>query len=899
MKITDIAFLEGRNIYSHRPVIKIRLDPGEWRDFRTSRHPRLVEKLIRLLPGLADHNCSRGCPGGFLERLAEGTYPGHVVEHVFLELQERAGLGTTYGKTISVPGGQVDIICEYRCREAAEYLAGAAVSLVGSLLAGKEENPAAAVEQAKKLADHYMPGPSTGSILKAARRRGIPVAQLAPGTSLYRLGNGKYQKRIEASTSGHTGSIAVDIASNKQLTKKLLSIQGLPVPCGEVARTVDEAVRIAENLGFPVALKPENGNQGKGVSLNINSGEELELAFKQAAAFSDRVIVEKYLHGRHYRLLVIGGELAAAAERIPAHVMGDGSRTVRELIEKTNLDPLRGTGHEKPLTRIVVDDITGIVLSKQGLTLDSVADRGQCVYLRESANLSTGGIACDVTGLVHPLQAEMAVMAAGIVGLDIAGVDMVMADIARHPEGQEGGIIEVNAAPGLRMHLFPTVGQGRAVGEKIVDMLFPPSLPCRVPVISVTGTNGKTTTTRMIDYVLRRYGLHTGMCCTDGVYIGGRKIMEGDLTGPGGAACVMGHPRVEAAVLETARGGIIRRGLGYDRADVAVVTNIRNDHLGQDGIDTLEDLFYVKSLVAEAVYPGGAAVLNADDSLACELANRVYTEKVFTSMKNENIVVRRHLGAGGRAVFVRRGTIIAAQGYRAVIVGRTRDFPVTLGGKAGHLVENLLLALAACWGHGIPPRQAGFFLRRFGEHPEDNPGRAALYSVKNYRVLVDYGHNPDGFAKTGELARKLRSRRIIAVVGMPGDREDRLIIEAGRTAGAYFDDVVVKEDDDLRGRKPGEVAELLVRGAMEAGLPGKKITVVNVEHEAVKCALSMAGERDLVVIFFEKLEHVLTELKNRNAGAVTFATAPLSPRGEKTESPASGSEAGITGVRGE
>ncbi len=899
MRIIDIVFLEGRNIYSHRPVIRIRLDPGRWRDFRTSQNPQLVEKLLRLMPGLADHHCSRGRPGGFLERLAEGTYPGHVVEHVFLELQERAGLGTTYGKTVSAPGGQVDIICQYRCREAAEYLAGAAVNLVSSVLAGGGQDPGELVEQAKKLADFYMPGPSTNSILKAARRRGIPVTLLEAGTSLYRLGNGRYQKRIEASISENTGSIAVDIACSKQLTKKLLRLQGLPVPCGGLAATEEEAVKIASELGFPVVLKPEKGNQGRGVSLNINSEQELKPAFKQAAAFGGGVLVEKFLHGRNYRLLVINNELVAAAERIPAHVIGDGFRTVSELIEKANRDPLRGVGHEKPLTKILVDEITGMVLGKQGLTPESVVAPGRTVYLRESANLSTGGIACDVTEWVHPLQAELAVMAARIVGLDIAGVDLVMADIAQAPEGQNGGIIEVNAAPGLRMHLFPSQGRGREVGEKIVEMLFPPSLPCRMPVISVTGTNGKTTTTRMIEYVLRHQGCFTGMCCTDGVYIGGKKTRSGDFTGPVGAECVLGHPQVEAAVLETARGGIIRRGLGYDRADVAVVTNIRDDHLGQDGIETLDDLFHVKSLVAEAVYPGGAAVLNADDSLVCELSSRVHAEKIYTSMKNENIVVRRHLGAGGRAVFIRRGTVLAAQGYRTVIVGRVRDFPVTLGGKANHLAENLLLALAACWGHGIPPRQAGFFLRRFGEDPQDNPGRANLFYLGGYRVLVDYGHNPDGFVKTGELARKLRPRRIIAVIGIPGDREDRLAIEAGRAAGACFDVLVIKEDDDLRGRKSGEVARLLFRGAVESGFPVGRITVISDESEAVKRALDMAVQRDLVVIFYEKLDRVLAELKRRGAAGVRTGAACPDAGCEKIDGPASGNYAGITVEGGE
>jgi cyanophycin synthetase len=603
MKIKSIYFFAGRNMYSHRPVMRLRLDPGQWRAFRTSDDPYFVERLIKLLPGLADHHCSRRRPGGFLERLVEGTYLGHVVEHVCLELQQQAGIGTDYGKTMSAADGLIDVICEYRCRQAAELLACAAVTVVDNLLSERDADINTALCKAKKLAAEHMPGPSTASILDAARKRMIPVQQLSEGTSLYRLGSGIYQKKISASISDATRCIAVDIAGNKQLTKKLLGENGLPVPCGESAYTPEQALTVAQRIGFPVVMKPDNGNQGKGVSLNINSEAEVEIAFNRAFQYSKVVIVEKYLPGRHYRLLVVNNELVAAAERIPAHVTGDGNNTISQLIAQANLDPLRGEGHEKPLTRITVDDITDTVLLKQGLTLDSVPGKEVCVWLRESANLSTGGIAYDVTDEVHPLQAELAVSAAQIIGLDIGGVDMVMEDISAPPQDQCGGIIEINAAPGLRMHLYPTKGKKRDVGQKIVDMLYPQGLPYRIPLFSVTGTNGKTTTTRMLEYVMRKHGLSTAMCCTDGVYINGRKVRTGDLTGPAGAEHVLGHPHAEVAVLETARGGIVRRGLGYDRADVAVITNIRADHLGQDDIETMDDLLHVKSLVAEAVYP--------------------------------------------------------------------------------------------------------------------------------------------------------------------------------------------------------------------------------------------------------------------------------------------------------
>ncbi|MBS4023605.1 MAG: cyanophycin synthetase [Dethiobacter sp.] len=860
MKIKDICFFTGRNIYSHRPVMRLRLDPEQWRSFRTNEHPFFVEKLVELLPGLSDHYCSRGRPGGFLERLIEGTYLGHVIEHVCLDLQQQAGVGTDYGKTMSAKGGLVDIICEYRCRQAADLLGRTAVAVVNSLLAGSEPDFKEAVSLAKRLAAEHLPGPSTAAILAAAHKRGIPVQHLAEGASLYRLGSGIYQRRISASISDTTACIAVDIAGNKQLTKKLLREHGLPVPCGEVVYSLDKALAAAQELGYPVVMKPDNGNQGKGVSLNINSEAEVETAFARAAQYSSGVMVEKFLPGRNYRLLIVDNTLVAASERIPAHVIGDGQSTILELIAQANSNPLRGEGHEKPLTRVTVDEITGTVLAKQGLSLGSVPLRSRLVWLRESANLSTGGIAYDVTDKVHPLQAELAVRAAQIIGLDISGVDLVMDDISTPPMIQCGGIIEINAAPGLRMHLFPTEGKKRDVGQKIVDMLFPAGKPCRIPLFSVTGTNGKTTTTRMLEYVLRKNGFFTGMCCTDGIYINGTKVRQGDLTGPTGAGNVLGHPQVEVAVLETARGGIVRRGLGYDKADVAVITNIRADHLGQDDIETMDDLFHVKSLVAEAVYASGTVVLNADDPYVCDLTARAWSDIIYTSTQNENIIVRRHLGKDGRAVFIRRGTIIAAQGYRAVIVGRVRDFAVTIGGKATHQVENLLSALAACWGYGITPRQAGFYLRKFAVNPEDNPGRANLFDLGYCRVLVDYGHNADGIGKTGELARKLRPQRSIAVVGVPGDRSDELVIEAGKAAGLYFDYLYIKEDSDLRGRIPGETASLLAQGAACVGFDRQKIVMAENEQAAVRAALGSASRGDLIVIFYEKLEPLMSEL---------------------------------------
>ncbi|HZK25232.1 MAG TPA: cyanophycin synthetase [Oscillospiraceae bacterium] len=889
MKIVDLHFYTGRNIYSHYPVMRMLLDLESFQNYRTDCDPTFASRILQALPTLCEHTCSRRRPGGFIERVKEGTYLGHVVEHVFLELQHLAGIGAKYGKTYTGDGRFVEIISEYRCEQAARILAEAAVQYVRSLatgVTGENGQVAASLAAAKKAASLYLPGPSTAAVLAAARRRQIPYQQLQPGTSLYRLGTGKYQKRIQASLTNETGCIATDIACSKPLTKKILAQHGLPVPKGRTVSSAEEAVLAAQEIGFPVAMKPDNGNQGKGVSLNLNSMAEVQKAFSRAAVFSPSVMVEACLDGRHYRLLVVKGQLAAAAERLPAFVTGDGIHTISELVSEENKNPLRGDGHEKPLTKISLDGVAEEVLLRQGMVAQTVVPASVRVYLRDNANLSTGGTSCDVTDEVHPQQIALAVQAASYIGLDVAGVDLVMKSIALPPAEQAGGIIEVNAAPGLRMHLYPSVGKKRDVGEKIVSALFPFEQPTRVPVISITGTNGKTTTTRMLEYVMRQQGLFTGMCCTDGLYYNGQLARSGDLTGPDGAGSVLAHPEVEVAVLETARGGIVRRGLGYERADVAVICNVREDHLGQDGIESLEDLVHVKSLVAEAVYENGTVILNADEANVTEIAARVWERIIYFSRQEDNIIVRRHLGKGGRALFIRRGAIVAAQGNRVVLVGRVRDFAVTFAGRAQHQVENLLAALAACWGTGLSPRQAGFYLRNFTSSPQDNPGRANLYQVGSVQVLVDYGHNPDGFAKIGDLVRKINTKRTLAVIGVPGDRCNELIFTAGKTAAQFFDHLLIKEDADLRGRRPGEVTALLREGALAAGIKLNCITEIAQETKAVRTALQMAAAGDLVVVFYEELEPVIAEIIASQQQQRSLLTAPKEKKELSYDSPA-------------
>ncbi|KUK08211.1 MAG: UDP-N-acetylmuramyl tripeptide synthase, partial [Caldanaerobacter subterraneus] len=598
MKIKEIRVYRGRNVYSHRPVIKMTVDI-EGEEIPTKDIPGFNETLLNLLPGLKKHTCSYGYEGGFAKRLEEGTYLPHVTEHIILELQNVLGYDVKFGRARNVEGSLYNVIFEYSLEECGIRAAKLAVDLVNKLIRGEKIDLEEKLEKIRDIIAEVELGPSTMAIKMEALKRGIPVTRVGNG-SILRLGYGKYQKIIEGTISQNTSCIAVDIASDKILTKKILKDHGLPVPEGDVAYNEEEAISIAEELGYPVVIKPYNGNQGKGVHLNISSREEVVIAYRNAKNYSDLVMVEKQIRGRHYRVLVVGEKVVAVAERIPAHVIGDGVHTVKELIEIENKNPLRGNGHEKPLTKITVDAVSKMVLQKQGLTLDDVPRKGRKVFLRESANLSTGGIAIDRTDEIHPHNIEIAVRAAKAIGLDIAGIDITMEDIRKPLSATNGAIIEINASPGIRMHHYPSKGKPRNVAKAIVDMLFPKGSKATIPIISITGTNGKTTVTRMTAHILKTYGYTVGMTCTDGIYIDDTCVYKGDNTGPKSARTCLADKNIDAAVLETARGGIIREGLGYDLADIGVITNISEDHLGIDGIETLEDLAFVKALVVEA-----------------------------------------------------------------------------------------------------------------------------------------------------------------------------------------------------------------------------------------------------------------------------------------------------------
>lgn len=852
MRITGVRALDGPNIHCYRPVVEMILDLEGYDARPTSEVKGFNDRLLAAFPALDTHHCSLGYPGGFVERLREGTLAGHVVEHLALELQVLAGSMVSYGKTRRGDRpGIYRVIYEYEVKEAALSAGQAAASLVFDLLEGRDVDPGAAVEGIRRLVGRHGLGPSTRAIVHAAAARDIPVMRLND-RSLIQLGYGRYQKRIQATMTGFTSCIGVDVAKDKTLAKRMLLEAGIPVPAGGVARTVEEAIALAHRVGYPVVIKPHNGNQGKGVTLNLTTDAEVRAAFSLALNYSDEIIVEKYIPGKHYRLLVVDGRVVAASRRIPAQVAGDGEHTIRELVEAVNADPRRGEGHERPLTRIKIDPVVLMVLARQGFTPDSVPPAGQVVMLRENANLSTGGTAVDAADGIHPDNLNLATRATRIIGLDVAGIDVVAESLSSPIRANGGAIIEVNAAPGIRMHHHPAEGQPRDAAGAIVDYLFPPGAPRRVPVVAVTGTNGKTTTTRMIAHILETHGLRVGMTTTDGVYIGGHCVLAGDTAGPRSARLVLQDPEVEAAVLETARGGIIRSGLAFDRCDVAVLTNIADDHLGQDGVESLEDLVHVKGLLLEVVAQDGFGILNADDPMVVQAASLLRGRPVYFSQEEDNLWVRVNLSEGGMGVYVKNGSLVLARGPQEKRLLPLRDIPATCQGRAAHNAQNALAAAAACLALGIAPATIRQGLSTFGTDPRQNQGRLELLERDGLRILVDYGHNAAAYEATLRTARQLGASRLIGVIAVPGDRRDDSIINLGRSAGRGFDYIVIKEDHDLRGRRPGEVAALLKRGVLEAGFPDEHLEIVSPEGAAVQRALSLAGDGDLVVIFYEK-----------------------------------------------
>lgn len=870
--IVERAIYRGPNIFSRRPMVRIRADLGMLEAYPTNTLPGFASTLLALLPGLEHHHCSKGRAGGLVERMAEGTWLGHVAEHVAIELQALAGAPVTRGKTRSVAGrpGTYDILFEYRDEQAALLAGLHALRIVTNLLpaqfhtlSGEALLPATSLARDASLAAMVAEvaaalrktslGPSTQAIVDAARDRGIPVTRLDE-RSLIQLGYGRRQRRIRASVTGQTSHVAVELAGDKQLTRQLLRDAALPAPRGVVTRTLEDAAREARRLARPWVVKPLNANHGRGVTLNVMDEEQLAGAFAAARVHSPRVIVEEQLVGDDHRFLVIGGKVVAVARRMPAAVTGDGARAILDLVAAANRDPRRGAGHENLLTRIVIDEAVERVLAEQGLTPASIPEAGRLVLLRETANLSTGGTAEDCTDAVHPENIFVAEQAAAAIGLDVAGIDFLSPDITRPVSETGGGIVEVNAAPGLRMHLAPSSGQPRDVGGPIVDLLFPRAGRSRIPILAVTGTNGKSTTARMVARILREDGRTVGLTSTTGIYIGDRLIKTADASGPKSARMVLANPTVDVAVLETARGGLLREGLGFDRCDVGCVLNVTEDHLGLKGINSVADLANVKSVVVEAVGGRGNSVLNADDPLTRRMARHARGRLCWFSMSAPAGQLREHVDAGGLAVTQEqddgRDVIMLYRNGERLAVVDIADVPATLGGAAAFNTENALAATAMTAALGVDPAVIAAGLSGFTTSYAESPGRLNIVERGGITVIVDYAHNPAAVTALGKFLDTLRrpDRRFIGVYSVPGDRRDEDLTGMGTLAASIFDELVFRETPDGRGRPRGEINAMMTQGALAGGLAPDRIHRIVDEAEATAFSLGLARPGDVVVL---------------------------------------------------
>ncbi|WP_200207836.1 cyanophycin synthetase [Micromonospora coerulea] len=884
MRILSVRRLRGPNVYLDRPVQVARVALGDLTERESNHFAGFPDRILDAFPGLADHHCAAGEPGGFVTRLHGGTYFGHVVEHVAIEMSHLIGRPVSFGRTVYAgEAGLYDVLIECPQDERAdsplpEALLEAAILAVGQVLAGRPPEHEPAVTALREQVEEETPGPSTASIIEAARRRGIPVERVN-ALSLLQLGQGCFRRLAWAAMSDQTSAIGLEICGDKELTRQFLHRAGIPVPAGGRADCLRQALDLFAQLGGRVAVKPVNGRQGQHVHLALDTAEAVMGAF--VAAGGD-VVVEQYVEGLDYRVLVVAGRVVAAAQRVPGHVVGDGTSSVEELVERLNADPRRGNGHEKVLTRLRMDGTAVALLQRQGLAADAVPAAGRTVWLRDTPNLSTGGTSIDVTDRVNPELAQLCCRAAAVVGLDIAGIDLRLPDIAAPPPfdgGAQGALIEVNAAPGLRMHLAPSVGTPRDVGGAIVDALFPDGRDGRIPTIAVTGTNGKTTTARIAAHLLAGSGLRVGLTSTDGIYIDGRLVQRADATGPRSAQTVLGDPTVQAAVLETARGGILRQGLGYDWTDVGVITNVAADHLGQDGLDTVEDLVHVKALIAERVRDGGTLVLNADDPYLRELIDRPrvraeHKRLVWFTLDPENPVVRQHCANGGMAYVVAAGHLVEMVGEARTLLLPAVELPGTFNGAARYMIANALAASAAARALEIPRQVVEAQLRSFSSY-DRNPGRGTLLRIDDVHVFVDYAHNPAAIeAITGTVQSLWSADRCVAAVTLPGDRCDHLLAESARVIGRMFTRVVVYPDADLRGRAAGEVPELMCREMTKENPRVRCEQAANVA-EAITKATAMTGPGDLLLILYEKLDPVLSLLQSMGARPVDAPTLPL------------------------
>lgn len=858
MKILGIQVLRGPNIWSvnRKKLIQMRLDLEEMEQRPTNVIAGFREGIEKLIPSLHSHRCSKGCPGGFLMRVEEGTWMGHVIEHIALEIQTLAGMDTGFGRTRQTKTeGIYNVVFSYLEEKAGVYAAEASVRIAEALIAGEEYDLEHDIHRMRELRESERLGPSTGSIVEEAISRDIPWIRLNKG-SLVQLGYGKNQVRFRATMTERTSSIAVDIAGNKDETKRLLEDAAIPVAKGITASTLEDVHDAIKRVGFPLVFKPLDGNHGKGATINVKNEEEAIAAFHYAKEYSRRIIVEKFITGHDFRVLVIDHKMVAAALRVPAHVIGDGVSTIQQLIDKENEDPRRGYGHENVLTEITVDRDTLDLLDKRDFTLETVATKGDIVYLKSTANLSTGGTSIDVTDQVHPQNVFNCERISRIVGLDICGIDIMAKNLTELLTENGGVILEVNAAPGFRMHLAPSEGLPRNVAAPVIDMLYPPGKDARIPIIAVTGTNGKTTTTRLIAHILKNNGCRVGFTTSDGIYVQNTLLMKGDTTGPFSAEFVLKDPTVEVAVLETARGGILRSGLGFNKCDIGVVTNIQEDHLGISDIHNLDDLTRVKSVIIGAVKRSGWAVLNADNEYCLKIAAKADCNIAYFSMDEKNPVIKEHCKKGGVAAIYENGYVTIKKGDWKIRVDKATHIPLTFNGTVEFMIQNVLAATLTGFLWGYKTEDIRMSLQTFIPSAAHTPGRMNIFKFKEFKILVDFAHNPAGFIGIKDYLATVEASEHVGVISGTGDRRDEDIIETAKIAAEMFDRIIICQEKYLRGRKQQELIDLLTKGIKEVK-PDMKIEINNSGEATLKNIINTAKPGSFVTILSDTIDNAI------------------------------------------
>lgn len=862
MKILDIKAMNGPNYWSptrHKLIVML-LDLEEMEQRPTDKIPGFLDRISAMMPTLYSHRCSEGVPGGFYSRIKEGTWMGHVIEHIALELQTLAGMDTGYGRTRETKDpGVYHVVFSYQEAKAGIYTAKAAVKIAQALADNVDYDLAADIQNLREIREDERLGPSTGSIVDEAIKRKIPYIRLNRH-SLVQLGYGVNQKRVQATIASTTSSIAVEIACDKEETKNLLEASEIPVPRGRIIYDEEDLQAAIDKIGYPIVTKPVNGNHGKGATTNIRTWEDAVAGLKAAKQYGRAVICEKFITGRDFRVLVVNYKFVAAALRTPAAVIGDGKHTIKELIDIVNQDPRRGYGHEKVLTAIKIDDFTMDMLEKKGYTLDTVIADKEELWLKPTANLSTGGTATDVTDYVHPTNVFMAERIAKIIGLNICGIDIMASDLSTPLSENGGAVLEVNAAPGFRMHLDPTDGLPRNVAEPVIDMLYPPGTSARIPIVAVSGTNGKTTTTRLIAHIVKQMGYKVGYTTTDGVYIQNQIMMKGDCTGPISAEFVLRDPTVDYAVLECARGGILRAGLGFHNCDVAVVTNVAADHLGLGGIDTLEQLARVKAVAANTVFPGGYAILNADDDLVYDMHKQLDCKVAFFSLHEDNPRIQKHCAKGGLAAIYEHGFITILKGGWKIRVEKVTNIPLTFSGMAEFNIANVLAATLAAYVQDFKTEDIRQALQTFVPSPAQTPGRMNMFHFRNYSVMLDYAHNTHGLKAIGKFLSSVEASVKVGIIAGVGDRRDEDIISLGEVAAQIFDEIIIRQDKNLRGRTEQEIIDLMTKGIYSVD-PAKKITVIKKESEAIEFAMKNAIKDSFIIIISDVIPDALEQVK--------------------------------------